>query len=239
MRAAGNRMNLGDDPPWVDAQVRPNAEARESRRDGATALIRFPAVPLLLALAGCGPSYSPDSYASSAVQQANKVEAGVIVGVRPVLITASGTVGGLTGGAAGGIAGAQLGVGPTSAFTALGGTLLGGLAGATAERVVGDTNGFEYIVRKPNGEMISVAQKEPKPLPLGQKVLVIAGNQARIIADYTVPAEPGAKPAAPAPSPPVPSPPAPSAASPGDAPAPPGAPVATQTPPSGPPSATP
>jgi outer membrane lipoprotein SlyB len=143
--------------------------------------------PFGLMLAGCGPSYSPDTYATNAAQQANKVESGVVAGVRKVQISASGTVGGVAGAAAGGVAGSQVGVGTTSTFAAIGGSLLGGIAGVTTEHIIGDTNGFEYIVRKANGEMISVTQKDPKPLWVGEKVLVIAGPQARIVADYTVP----------------------------------------------------
>jgi outer membrane lipoprotein SlyB len=162
---------------------------------------RFAALTsLIIALAGCSPSYSPDTYASNAVQQANKVEEGVIAGVRPVQISAQGTVGGVTGAAAGGVAGSQVGVGATSAFAAIGGSLVGGIAGVATEHIVGDTNGFEYIVRKANGDMVSVAQKEDKPLRVGQKVLVISGPQARIVPDYTVPfdapAKASAKPAA-------------------------------------------
>lgn len=157
--------------------------------------------PLGLLLAGCGPSYSPDTYATNAAQQANKVESGIVAGVRKVQISASGTVGGVAGAAAGGVAGSQLGAGPTSTFAAIGGSLLGGIAGVTTEHIIGDTNGFEYIVRKANGEMISVAQKDAKPLWVGEKVLVIAGPQARIVPDYTVPFEgpekTAAKPAAP------------------------------------------
>jgi outer membrane lipoprotein SlyB len=138
------------------------------------------------ALAGCKPSYSPDTYASNAVQQANKAEQGVVVGVRDVEVSASGTVGAVTGGAAGGIAGSQVGAGPLSAFTALGGSLIGGLAGTAAEHAAGDTKAFEYIVRKGNGDLVSVTQKDVTPLALGQKVLVIAGNQARVVPDYTV-----------------------------------------------------
>ncbi|MDR3534102.1 MAG: hypothetical protein P4L90_26505 [Rhodopila sp.] len=138
-------------------------------------------------VSGCGPSYSPDTYASNAAQQANKVEQGVIVGVRTVAVSASGTIGAVTGGAAGGIAGSQVGVGPASAFAALGGSLVGGIAGTTVEHVTADTTAFEYIVRKPNGDLVSVTQKDKTPLALGQKVLVIAGTQARIIPDYTVP----------------------------------------------------
>jgi outer membrane lipoprotein SlyB len=143
-------------------------------------------VAVLAALAGCGRNYSPDTYASNAVQQANKAEQGLVVGVREVAVSAAGTVGTVTGAAAGGIAGSEAVGGPVSAFTALGGTVLGGLAGNAAEHVVGDTKAFEYIVRKSNGDLVSVTQKDTTPLALGQKVLVIAGNQARVVPDYTI-----------------------------------------------------
>ena len=143
---------------------------------------------VLACVSGCGPSYSPDTYASNAAQQANKVEQGVIVGVRNVGVSAAGTVGTVTGAAAGGIAGSQAIAGPISAFTALGGAMVGGLAGSTVEHATADTKAFEYIVRKPNGDLVSVTQKDTTPLALGQKVLVIGGNQARVVPDYTVPA---------------------------------------------------
>ena len=141
---------------------------------------------LVAALAACGPSYSPDTYATDAVQQAAKVDQGVIVGVRKVDISASGATGAVVGGAAGGIAGSQVGSGAEKAFTTLGSTLVGGIAGSTAEHVIGDTSAFEYIVREPKGDLVSVTQKDTVPLAIGQKVLVIAGNQARVVPDYTV-----------------------------------------------------
>ncbi|MCQ4162928.1 hypothetical protein NON00_23795 [Roseomonas sp. GC11] len=151
--------------------------------------------------AGCSPSYSPDTYASKAVQQANKVETGVIVGRRAVMITADGSTGAAAGAAAGGVAGTRVGGGDvTSAFAGIGGGLIGGLLGAATEKGVGSTDGFEYIVRKPNGEMVSVTQRDEKPLEIGLKVLVIAGAQARIVPDYTVAEE---KPATPTPAAPT------------------------------------
>jgi outer membrane lipoprotein SlyB len=144
-------------------------------------------VLVLAGVSGCGPTYSPDTYASNAAQQANKVEQGVIVGVRNVGVSAAGTVGTVTGAAAGGIAGSQAAAGPVSAFTSLGGALVGGIAGSTIEHATADTTAFEYIVRKPNGDLVSVTQKDKTPLALGQKVLVIGGNQARVVADYTLP----------------------------------------------------
>jgi outer membrane lipoprotein SlyB len=153
--------------------------------------VRFLISALVLAgVSGCSPSYSPDTYASNAAQQANKVDQGIIVGVRDVSVSAATTVGSVTGATAGGIAGSQVGLGPVSAFSALGGAVVGGIAGSTVEHVTEDTTAFEYIVRKPNGDLISVTQKDKTPLVLGQKVLVISGTQARVVPDYTVPLPP-------------------------------------------------
>lgn len=148
---------------------------------------------LLAAVAGCGPDYSPNTYATDAVQQANKVDQGVIVGVRPVDISASGTTGAVMGAAAGGIAGSQVGSGAEKALTTLGSTLVGGIAGSAAEHAINDTTAYEYIVRKPNGDLLSVTQKDSTPLAIGRKVLVISGKQARVVADYTVPVDAGAR----------------------------------------------
>jgi outer membrane lipoprotein SlyB len=165
-----------------------SATTRPQSKEHVGLTFRFLISALILAgVAGCGPNYSPDTYASNAAQQANKVEQGVIVGVRNVAVTAAGTVGTVTGAAAGGIAGSQVGVGPISAFTSLGGALVGGIGGSAVEHVSADTTAFEYIVRKPNGDLVSVTQKDKTPLVLGQKVLVIAGNQARVLPDYTAP----------------------------------------------------
>jgi outer membrane lipoprotein SlyB len=88
----------------------------------------------------------------------------------------------------------------TTTLGAIGGSLIGGLVGAGAEKAVGETTAIEYIVRKPGGELISVTQKDEEPLAIGTRVLVIAGSQARIVPDYTVPPEPPAEPK-PAPAP--------------------------------------
>ncbi|MBP2311417.1 glycine zipper 2TM domain-containing protein [Azospirillum soli] len=137
--------------------------------------------------AGCSPSYSPTTYSATAVQQANKVERAEVIGFRQVQISATGTVGAVTGGAAGGVLGSQSGqFGINSALGAVGGTAIGSLLGTSIEHVTGDTTGWEYIVRKPDGDLLSVTQREEAPIPVGQKVLVITGSQARIVADYSV-----------------------------------------------------
>lgn len=162
------------------------------------------AAAVIVGLAGCTPNYSPNTYAAGAVQQANKVEPAVVIGFRQVEISANGTVGAVTGGAAGGVIGSQSGsLGINAALGAVGGTAIGSLIGTSIEHITGDTVGWEYIVRKPDGELLSVAQRETAPIPVGQKVLVITGSQARIVPDYSVPADPP-RPAAPAPAADVP-----------------------------------
>lgn len=156
-----------------------------------------------LALAACRPSYSADDYNTRAVQQMNRVEQAVIIGVRSVTVTADGNTGAATGGAAGGIIGSQTPAGNmASAIGAVGGALVGGLLGAATERVAGDTTAYEYIARKENGELYTVTQRDTVPLPIGQRVLMIGGAQARIVPDYT------AAPAAAPPAVPVAAPPA-------------------------------
>lgn len=146
---------------------------------------------VLLGLSACGPNYSPNTYASTAVQQAAKVEQGVVVGVRRVAIAAQGATGAVTGAAAGAAVGSQLPASSGIAATlgAIGGSLVGGLVGSGVERATGETAAFEYIVRRPDGALISVTQHDEVALAVGTKVLVIAGSQARIVVDYTVPVE--------------------------------------------------
>ncbi len=143
---------------------------------------------LSLALAGCSQGYSPNTYASSAAQEEANVQRGVIIGVRQVLISASGTIGAATGGAAGGVAGAQVSGGPVvTALGAIGGTLVGGIGGAAAAQAVADAKGWEYIVQETGDKLVSVTQTSKTALPVGMHVLVIADTQqARIVPDYTV-----------------------------------------------------
>ena len=157
------------------------------------ALPRF-ALPFLLflgllplSLTGCSQGYSPNTYASAAAQQEATVQRGVIIGVRPVLISADSTIGAAAGGAVGGVAGAQVpGGAVTTTLGAVGGAVLGGLGGTVAEQAVANAKGWEYIVQETGGTLVSVTQTSKAALPIGLHVLVIDGKQARIVPDYTV-----------------------------------------------------
>ena len=117
---------------------------------------RRPALLLFVLLAGCSADYTPDTYATRAVQQANKVEQGTVAGVRPIGIRADGTTGATAGAAAGGIAGSTVGQGSTAgAFGAIGGGLIGGLLGSAAERA---TAGAPTVIGLPAaGQVVSTA----------------------------------------------------------------------------------
>ena len=147
-------------------------------------------LPIAL-VAGCGSRYSPDAYATRAVQQANKVEQGVVIGRRVVTVELGGETGAAAGAAAGGVVGSQVpGGNMAGAIGAVGGALVGGIFGSTVERTAGNTTALEYIVRKTNNELVSVTQRDEAPLGIGDRVLVIAGSQARIVRDYTAPGDP-------------------------------------------------
>lgn len=166
-------------------------------------------IPLLavIALAACAERFSADEYATRAVQQANPVKQGVVAGFRRVAISPDGTAGATAGAAAGGVVGGAAGGNRvTGALGAVGGALVGGLVGSATERATANTDAIEYVIRRTNGELVSVTQRDPTPIPVGTRVLVITGNQARVVVDYTAPgdappATAAAIPAAPAPAP--------------------------------------
>lgn len=163
-----------------------------------------------LLLAGCGARYDPGEYAVRAVQQANPVQPGVVVGARGVLIATDGHAGAAIGGASGGALGAAAGGNAmVSTLGAVSGALVGGLVGTVTERATATAPGTEYIIRRTDrAEMVSVTQRDAQPLPVGARVLVIAGLQARVVPDYTEEV-PGLPPLAGAPPPGGPPPPPP------------------------------
>jgi len=149
---------------------------------------RFPIILLAaLPLWACGSRFSADEYSARAVQQANPVQQGVIAGSRRVAIAAGGEAGAAAGAAAGGVLGSAAAAGNSvsGALGAVGGALVGGLVGSAAERSSANTDAVEYLVRRNDGELVSVTQRDAVPIPLGTRVLVITGNQARVVPDYT------------------------------------------------------
>lgn len=139
---------------------------------------------LVLSMAGCASNISSDSYKEGQVGQASRTLAGVIISSRVVDVEGNSGVGGLVGSAAGGVAGSAIGGGfRANALGAIGGALLGGVLGSSIEKDASKQQAIEYVIQTDSNGLITVAQGVDQPLAIGQRVLVIEGNPARVIAD--------------------------------------------------------
>jgi outer membrane lipoprotein SlyB len=144
------------------------------------------AVGVLALLGACQRNISPDSYAVGSVGQVNRTVRGVIISARPVNISGSQSGLGIGAGAAGGgLAGSAIGKGSGNGLAVLGGVVAGGIAGAVAEDAITRQTGVEYVVETENGALLTIVQGPQPAFSISQKVLVIYGNQARVIADPT------------------------------------------------------
>ena len=140
-------------------------------------------------LAGCTPNISSDSYNTTDTQHVSQVRHGVIVSISKVKVSgadskAGNWAGTLAGGAAGGVAGSAVGQGTGSALMAIGGALLGGIAGNKAQEAMTTQDATQYIVKLQNGNTVSVTQGGTV-LAVGTKVLLLEGDPARLIVDTT------------------------------------------------------
>lgn len=94
----------------------------------------------------------------------------------------------MAGGAAGAVAGSQIGGSEAAgAVGAIGGLVVGAVAGAAMERSASSQAGREYVVETSNGALMTIVQGEEPALGVGQRVLVLYGNPARVIADPRYP----------------------------------------------------
>lgn len=143
------------------------------------------ALAIIVAGSACTPKISPDTYSVGSVGQVNRVVRGTIVSSR--LVAISGTqsgAGAATGIAAGGVAGSAMGGNTrTNVLGAIGGAVVGGIAGAAIEESSTRQQGMEYVVETENGALLTVVQGTDPSLSVGQRVLVMYGQRARVIAD--------------------------------------------------------
>lgn len=141
---------------------------------------------LLMALAACSPQGS-NTYARSDMGRVATVMKGKILSMRGVNIT--GTQSGLGAGAgalAGGVGASGIGNGGRSnAVAAVGGAVVGGIAGAVVEETMTNSTAMEFIVQQENGQTIAVVQTNDDQLAVGDKVLVLRSGTARLIRDNT------------------------------------------------------
>ena len=163
---------------------------------------------LFAILSGCARDLSSSMYTSDSTLSLTMT--GVILSSRPVKIKdtdkMSDNKGGmLAGGAMGAAAGSGIGGNSGNTMAIVGGAILGGLGGAALQNKLGESNGFEYIIKvdtsklndqhfqgnaamrntiataKING-LVTVVQQDEAPLGKGQNVYVIySENRTRVI----------------------------------------------------------
>jgi len=115
----------------------------------------------------------------------------VVISVRAVSIDGSQGGGAAAGAAAGGVAGSTIGGSDrANAVGAIGGIVVGAIAGAATERNVSATRGLEYVVQTENGNLMTVVQGPDPTYSTGSKVLVLYGSPSRVIADPRQPSTP-------------------------------------------------
>jgi len=134
-------------------------------------------------LSGCGPAGAPDSNGRDAARQAANLQQGTIIGVRKVTLNASDAVRLVADVAVDGFASTPV---AARVVTRQGGLLSGDLAVSAGQRLSDETAAFEYIIRKADGDLICVTQKDAAPFVLRQKVRVVAGNHARVVPDFGI-----------------------------------------------------
>lgn len=138
----------------------------------------------LLATAGCVPNVRPDSYGVGSVGQVNRSVRATVISARVVKVDGTRGGGAAAGGAAGALAGSYAGGSDrANLIGAVGGLVIGSIAGAAAERSVSQHEAIEYVVETANGNLLTIVQSSEDPHALGAPVLVLYGSPSRLIAD--------------------------------------------------------
>jgi outer membrane lipoprotein SlyB len=130
----------------------------------------------------CAREIGGASYDPSEVQSARTVQKGKVVGSRQITVQKE-DVGRVTAisAAAGAITGAALGSNDLNKIlAAAGGALAGGVVGATAESALSRQEATQYLVQLDSGTLLSVIQRDEKPLEAGTSVYIDQASRARI-----------------------------------------------------------
>ncbi len=134
-----------------------------------------------LSMIGC----ASDDYDTYALSDSNEIASaieGTIVASRPVRSQSKPGIATLGTAAIGGLAGSQIGGdGQAHAIGAIAGALLAGGTAAAVEKNMAGEKMFEYIIRKKDGNLITMTQNvDGEILPPGTKVVIVLGKNVRV-----------------------------------------------------------
>jgi outer membrane lipoprotein SlyB len=142
------------------------------------------AILVAAALSACASNISPTSYSVGSVGQVNRTIAARVISARPVEISGTTGAGGATGAALGATAGSGAGNGGRASLAGgIAGAVVGAMAGAAIEQGATKQSGIEYVVQTENKNLMTVVQGVSPAFSANDRVLVLYGSPARIIAD--------------------------------------------------------
>ena len=149
-------------------------------------LILLATAALIMPIAACTSDISSSHYSTSSVGVAAQTMAGTVVSVRPIMVSSEDNNAGMLAGAAlGGVGGSAIGGGSTAhTLGAVGGAIIGGIAGNAAQRGLSSQQGYEYVIKLDNGNMVTVTQGNDILLNPGQRCYVSLGHPARVTPAY-------------------------------------------------------
>ena len=132
---------------------------------------------------------SPNNVSTSDAQKVTAIEYGVIKSSSPVKIKGeSNWIGATAGGMIGGLLGTQICgeeeiIGTKCQDIAVVyGTIGGAAIGTVAQAMLGNHDGFQYIVNIDNNDKDSAfVQGDKNPMKIGQRVVIIYGNDIRVM----------------------------------------------------------
>ena len=132
---------------------------------------------------------SPTNVSTSDAQKVTAIEYGVIKSSSPVKIKGeSNWIGATAGGMIGGLLGTQICgeeeiIGTKCQDIAVVyGTIGGAAIGTVAQGILGNHDGFQYIVNIDNNDKDSAfVQGDKNPMKIGQRVVIIYGNDIRVM----------------------------------------------------------
>ena len=151
-------------------------------------MIKFLLIIPIIFIYSCS-STSPTDVKTSDAQKVTAVEYGIIKSASPIKIKGeSNWIGATAGGMIGGLLGTQVCgkeeiVGTKCQdIAAVYGTIGGAAIGTVAQGILGNHDGFQYIVDIDNDEKDSAfVQGDKTPISKGQRVVIIYGNDIRVL----------------------------------------------------------
>ena len=151
-------------------------------------MIKFLLIIPIIFIYSCS-STSPTDVKTSDAQKVTAVEYGIIKSASPIKIKGeSNWIGATAGGMIGGLLGTQVCgkeeiVGTKCQDIAVVFSTIGGAAiGTVAQAILGNHDGFQYIVDTDNEEKDSAfVQGDKTPILKGQRVVIIYGNDIRVL----------------------------------------------------------